>query len=244
MPTELQTKPNAKEHIWKMFDQISPTYDAINRAMTGGLDKIWRKKMGDFLPKLPEIYLLDCATGTADQILTLVKDHPQIIKAEGIDLSTHMLNLGEKKIKAAALEKKISLYEASALDIPFADSSFDCVTMSFGIRNVTCPSSCLQEIFRVLKPSGRLLILESSIPSSPIMKCFHLLYLRKVLPNLGGFISKRKDAYVYLNQTIESFPYGKEFCNLMEINKFENAICHPLMFGAVSIYQADKPKDV
>lgn len=238
-----ETDSPSREEVWRMFDQISSTYDKVNRAMTAGLDVTWRKKMGSFLPTKEEITLLDCATGTADQLITLMQHHPNIVCAAGIDLAEQMLEMGRQKLELLPFKDKVTLLKASALDIPFPDNTFECVTMSFGIRNVTNPSACLQEIYRVLKPGGRVLILESSIPSVPVLKKFHLLYLRKILPWIGGQISRKKDAYVYLNKTIETFPHGKQFCHLLEINCFSKTKMYPLMLGAVTIYQADKPMD-
>jgi demethylmenaquinone methyltransferase/2-methoxy-6-polyprenyl-1,4-benzoquinol methylase len=236
-----KTLSPSKDQIWKMFDQISSTYDTVNRAMTGGMDVIWRKKVSSCLPRKNEIELLDLATGTGDQIFSLCKHFPSIRYATGIDMSKMMLEIAKQKLELTPFKDKISFIQASALDIPFADESFDCVTMSFGIRNVTCPMQCLQEIYRVLKPGGRVIILESSLPHNLLIKKLHLFYLRNILPRIGGILSKKKEAYVYLNQTIESFPSGKHFCNLLEISRFTKTQTHPLMLGAVSIYQADKP---
>jgi demethylmenaquinone methyltransferase/2-methoxy-6-polyprenyl-1,4-benzoquinol methylase len=233
-------EPSRKE-IWKMFDTISSTYDKTNRLMTMGLDRGWRKKMASLLPKLPKIELLDCATGTADQIISLMQKSDSIEKAIGIDLSEEMVEIGRNKLKKHSFNERVELRIASALEIPFDENRFDCVTMSFGIRNVSSVELCLQEILRVLKPGGRVLILETSIPKMRLIKFFHLLYLRKILPRIGGWISKQKTAYQYLNQTTETFPSGKVFCDVMEKAGFCKVICHPLTCGAVSIYQADKP---
>lgn len=240
MPKNPTTPSPSRENVWKMFDQISSTYDIVNHAMTGGLDIVWRKKMAHFLPDNKEIYLLDCATGTADQIISLMQQNPCIVQAIGIDLAEKMLDIGKRKLLKYNFNDKVSLLKASALCIPFEDESFDCVTMSFGIRNVTSPAECLQEIYRVLKPGGKALILESSLPKNPVIKHLNLLYLRNLLPFLGGYISQKKEAYKYLNKTIETFPHGKEFCHLLEIHKFCKVKMHPLLFGSVTIYQADK----
>ena len=238
--SDLLLEPSRNE-IWKMFDTLSQTYDKTNRWMTFGLDLYWRKKMGSFLPLKDKISLLDCATGTADQILSLVKHCPKIVEAIGIDLSEEMLKVGRKKIQKTSFAEKIHLQTASALALPFPENRFDCVTLSFGIRNVTDVSACLQEIFRVLQPEGKALILETSLPKLKILRFFHVLYIRKVLPLIGGFISNKKQAYQYLNKTAESFPHGKDFCNLLEKSGFIEVSCHPMTFGAVSIYQATKP---
>jgi demethylmenaquinone methyltransferase / 2-methoxy-6-polyprenyl-1,4-benzoquinol methylase len=235
-----QKQEPSRTEIWKMFDRISPTYDTVNRVMTMGMDLFWRKKMAQFLPPLESIRLLDCATGTADQIISLCELCPKISEAIGIDLSKEMLQIGLRKLKNKSYKHQVLLQEASALALPFENNSFDCVTMSFGIRNVVDVSTCLQEIFRVLKPKGRALILETSIPSHPLFKTLHMLYIRKLLPRLGGWISKQKDAYEYLNRTAETFPSGQAFCQLLQENGFSHAIFHPLSFGSVTIYQGDK----
>jgi demethylmenaquinone methyltransferase/2-methoxy-6-polyprenyl-1,4-benzoquinol methylase len=224
-----------------MFDTISSTYDKTNRLMTMGLDRYWRNKMASLVPQGDKIQLLDCATGTADQIISLMQKKDSIEKAIGIDLSEEMVEIGRNKLKKHSFNERVELQIASALSLPFEENRFDCVTMSFGIRNVLNVDLCLQEILRVLKPGGRVLILETSIPKMRLIKFFHLLYLRKILPRIGGWISKQKKAYQYLNQTTETFPSGTVFCDKMEKVGFDKIICHPLTFGAVSIYQADKP---
>ena len=197
--------------------------------------------MASFLPQGQEIHLLDCATGTADQIISLMQHSSCIAKAIGIDLSEEMVLIGQKKLQTYSFAKQTKLQIASALEIPFEENTFDCITMSFGIRNVTDVSSCLEELFRVLKPGGRVLILETSIPKSYLVKTLHLFYLRKVLPLIGGWISKQKKAYQYLNQTTETFPSSELFCNQIQKSGFCNVKCNPLTFGSVSIYVADKP---
>jgi len=236
-----QTLAPSRSEIWKMFDKISSTYDKTNRFMTMGLDLYWRKKVSSFLPKGENLNILDCATGTADQIISLMQHSTSIAKAIGIDLSEEMLAIGKEKLKKLPFVGQAELQIASALEIPFEENSFDCVTMSFGIRNVTSVDTCLEEIFRVLKPGGRVLILETSIPKARLIKALHLFYLRKVLPLIGGWISKEKNAYKYLNKTTETFPSGSAFCELINKTGFSTATCHPMTFGSVSIYSADKP---
>ncbi len=231
----------SRNEIWKMFDKISSTYDKTNRFMTMGLDLYWRKKVSTFLPDGEKLNILDCATGTADQIISLMQHSSRIESATGIDLSEEMVAIGKEKLKRLPFAEQTELQIASALELPFEDDSFNCVTMSFGVRNVTSVDTCLNEIFRVLKPGGRMLILETSIPKAPLIKALHLFYLRKVLPLIGGWISKQKNAYQYLNKTTETFPSGKMFCDLIQTTGFAEVKCHPLTFGSVSIYSADKP---
>lgn len=238
-PVKSKEEPSRVE-IWRMFDSISRTYDKTNRWMTLGLDLYWRKKVASFLPAKTDISLLDCATGTADQIISLFKHAKNIKEAIGIDLSESMLAIGQKKLKKNSLEKVTELLCASALAIPFPENKFNCVTLSFGIRNVTEVDLCLKEMLRVLKPGGRVVILETSLPKSKILKALHLFYIRKILPLIGSMISKKGDAYKYLNKTAETFPHGKDFCQMLEQAGFKEVESHPMTLGAVSIYVGEK----
>lgn len=232
--------PPSRFEIWKMFDKISPTYDIVNRVMTFGLDCLWRKKMAAFLPEKKQLSLLDCATGTADQLFAFLRYSKKIAYATGIDLSQEMLQIANKKIKKKGYDSCISLQEASLLDLPFEDHSFDCVSISFGIRNVLNVQKALQECFRVLKPQGRLLILEGAIPRNRLLKIMHRFYLRYFLPFLGGMISGQPQAYRYLNDTIASFPCGEAFCIYLRNAGFVSVKSTALTGGAVSIYQGDR----
>ena len=221
----------SREGIHEMFDDISPTYDLVNRFITLGMDQMWRKRFRKFIPQKKPLKLLDLATGTADQILALID---LVDEAVGIDLAEEMLKIGRKK--CAAHKDKVELICASALDIPFPDKSFDVITMSFGIRNVTDTDQALQEMARVLKPGGRALILEGGLVTNPFIKPMHKFYLRHILPRLGGLISKKQSAYRYLNKTIETYPCGKAFCALMENAGFKNVTSHGFAFGSVRLY--------
>jgi len=229
----------SRAEIWNMFDLISSSYDKTNRWMTLGFDLYWRRKVADFLPK-QEFTLLDCATGTADQILTLMQKKAKIHHAIGIDLSEEMLKIGQAKIEKTPFADRITLQKASALSLPFPRDSFDCVTMSFGIRNVTDVPLCLQEILRVLKAEGRVILLETSLPQNRLLKAFHLFYLRHLLPRIGGWISRKASAYSYLKQTAETFPHGDAFCQLLQQAGFQSIQQIPLTFGCVSLYLASK----
>jgi demethylmenaquinone methyltransferase / 2-methoxy-6-polyprenyl-1,4-benzoquinol methylase len=226
--------------VWKMFDQISPTYDSVNRVMTFGLDQIWRKKLCSFLPKSSEMCVLDCATGTGDQIIALMQKRPDIAKVVGIDLAEAMLAIGKKKIAQKPFNDKVELRTASALEIPYPDDCFDCVTISFGIRNVTDIMAALKEFRRVLKPKGRLLILEGTVPSAKWLRRVHLFYLRHLLPSIGGVISRNYTAYRYLNETIESFPQGEKLNSKLRAAGFVHVQFNPILGGITTVYQGDK----
>jgi demethylmenaquinone methyltransferase/2-methoxy-6-polyprenyl-1,4-benzoquinol methylase len=224
--------------VSQMFNAIAKRYDRVNRILSFGIDRLWRSQLKQHLPEENNLHLLDLATGTCDQLLALMGTE-KIEKAVGIDLAQEMLLIGQKKISASPYSQKISLQCASALSIPFSKPSFDCITISFGIRNVQ--GNCLKEIYRVLKPKGRALILEFSLPKNRVIRGAHLLYLRKILPFVGGLFTKKTSAYRYLNQTIESFPYGEKFLTLMENEGFIHCKAIPLTFGIATLYIGDKP---
>lgn len=231
--------PSRKE-IWKMFDQISSTYDRVNRVMTFGLDQRWRKKMCQFLPTKTALRILDCATGTGDQIIAMLEQNSEIESVVGIDLAEAMVEIGKQKMAKKAYADRVTFQVANALQIPFEKNSFDAVTISFGIRNVTDVVEALKEFYRVLKPGGRVLILEGTIPDGKGLKAIHLFYLRHLLPRIGGWISKKGHAYRYLNETIETFPQGDAFCSLMRTAGFTAVKANPLLGGVVTVYQGDK----
>lgn len=223
-----------------MFDEISPTYDKANHAISLGLDRYWRNSVTKNLPNKNQIHLLDLATGTGDQLISIMESKESIIEALGIDLSKEMLAIARKKIEEKHYRYKVTLEIGDATSTSYENASYDCVTMSFGIRNVENVLSCLKEIFRLLKTGGRALILEASMPKNLFIKKFHLFYLRYLLPNIGAILSKNKKAYKYLNKTTETFPCGENFCSLLKEAGFEKIKMIPLTFGAVTLYIADK----
>lgn len=230
----------SRNEVWKMFDQISPTYDCVNRIMSFGCDQHWRKRLCNFLPPHKGLHILDCATGTGDQIIALFEKNPDIASVVGIDLAEAMVALGQQKIEKKNYKDKVTFKVASALDTHFQGDHFDCVTISFGIRNVTDVMAAFKEFRRVLKPGGRVLILEGTIPHQKWLKAAHLFYLRKFLPRIGGIISNNTDAYRYLNKTIETFPQGERFCGLMRAAGFIKVKANSVFGGIVTVYQGDK----
>ncbi len=231
---------HSKKQIWKTFDQISRFYDFLNRVLSFGIDIYWRKRVAAFLPEGPDIRLLDLATGTGDQIIEIIKKAKQVKSALGIDLSREMIRVGHRKIIDKPYTHQVSLMEGDAMDIAMKDESVECVTMSFGIRNMEDVQACLSECLRVLTPRGRLLILEFSIPKNRLLKKCHLFYLQHILPAIGGLISKNRTAYRYLSKTIEKFPYGEDFCALMRKAGFVRVKSHPMTFGVATLYIGEK----
>lgn len=229
----------SKDHSPSMFNKIAKTYDPLNRILSMGIDKGWRKKMRKNLPTTPNLEILDLATGTADVPLALIKA-PHVARIQGLDLSEGMIQVGRRKIADKQLQDKIKLNLGDGVQIPQADDQYHAVTLSFGIRNFPDAQKSLSNIFRVLKPGGRALILEFSLPKNRIFRAFYLFYLRRILPTIGGIFSGNKQAYSYLNQTIETFPYGEDFLEMMRKEGFSNCRCHPLTFGIASLYIGDK----
>ncbi len=230
----------ARTDAWKMFNRVAPRYDLLNRLLSLGIDCSWRRKMAFFLPPGRDLRVLDLATGTADQLLFLFEKSNKVGSGIGMDLADKMLEIGRNKVARRGLSEAISLKAGDAMDIPAGDSEFDAVTISFGIRNMTNVEKALQEMHRVLKPGGRVLILEFSLPGNSLIRAGYVLYLRHILPRVGATVSGDPHAYRYLNETIETFPYGEAFCHLLRDAGFTAAAAHPVTFGIATIYRGDK----
>jgi len=230
----------SKAESWKMFDRISQCYDFLNRFFSFGLDVVWRKRLVRYLPNRIDQVVVDIATGTADVLLYLFQQNSNINRGYGIDLAENMLAIGRQKIQSCRLQDKIVLQHGDAQQIPFPVNQFDAATIAFGIRNMAEPVKVLREILRVLKPQGRALVLEFSLPQNHFLKSAYLIYLRHVIPVVGAILSGDGDAYRYLNKTVETFPSGRDFCTLMESAGFKNIVAHPLSFGVATIYTGDK----
>ena len=230
----------SKSNSWQMFDHISPRYDFLNHLLSFGLDIHWRRLLGKFLPQRASIKVLDLATGTADVLLSLFKGNSNVQSGCGIDLADKMMEIGRNKIARRNLEGRITLQHGDAHQIPLNDDTFDAVSIAFGIRNMTNPSRVMSEMHRVLNAGGKAIILEFSLPQSVIIRTVHLFYLRHFVPVIGAVFSGHYQAYKYLNQTIETFPCGNDFCVMMSDAGFKNVKAHPLLFGVATIYQGDK----
>ncbi len=228
-----------KKESYKIFNEIASTYDFLNHTLSLGIDIYWRNKLLKHLPNIDSINALDLATGTGDVALTLVKDQ-RIKKITGIDLSKGMIDVGVEKVKKKGLEKKIFLMLGDGVNIPAADSSFDLTTISFGIRNFSDPQKSLFDVHRVLKNNGRIMVMEFAIPTNPLFRAIYFFYFRHLLPTIGNLVSKHKDAYTYLNKSVEDFPYGDDFLKLMDNAGFKNLKKHNLTFGIAMLYIGDK----
>ncbi len=228
-----------KQQVADMFNSIAFRYDFLNRFLSGGIDIRWRKKAIGKLSALDPRHILDVATGTADMAIMMAKYlNPE--KITGIDISAGMLEVGRKKIARQKLENKIELLAGDSESIPFPDNSFDAATVAFGVRNFEQLEKGLQEIRRVLKPGGMLVVLEFSKPVAGPFRSFCNWYLRLVTPGIGKLISRNREAYQYLNESVKAFPQGKDFIDILNRAGYIDASAQPLTLGVCSIYCGSK----
>ncbi|MEO5783214.1 MAG: bifunctional demethylmenaquinone methyltransferase/2-methoxy-6-polyprenyl-1,4-benzoquinol methylase UbiE, partial [Ginsengibacter sp.] len=224
-----------KKQVEKMFDKIAFRYDFLNHFLSAGIDVGWRKKAIKQLRSLDPKLVLDVATGTGDMAI-LANKLLTAQKIVGIDISEGMLEIGKKKIEKLGLQQKIELLKGDSETILFDDNSFDAVTVAFGVRNFQDLELGLSEIKRVLKPGGKLVVLECTKPKLPVIKNFYNLYLNLIAPTIGRVISKNKNAYQYLNESVQKFPEGKDFVQILNKLGYKNASCKTLSLGISSIY--------
>jgi demethylmenaquinone methyltransferase/2-methoxy-6-polyprenyl-1,4-benzoquinol methylase len=236
--TPYNNEKSKKEQVADMFDNISARYDFLNRFLSLGIDVGWRRKTVKSISTLKPQTILDVATGTADLAIELTKTGA--IEIVGVDISKGMLAVGDIKIKKKKLDKIIKLQSGDSENLPFEDNCFDVVTVAFGVRNFENPLKGLQEIRRVLKPAGRLFVLEFSQPQHFPVRQLYFFYFRFILPVWGKIISKDDSAYRYLPDSVRVFPYGKEFLTLMEDAGFTDTSCREFTFGISSLYQGKK----
>ncbi len=228
-----------KQQVASMFDKIAFRYDFLNRFLSAGIDVSWRKKALKELKELKPQYMLDVATGTGD-VAILGNEILNPKKITGIDISTGMLELGRKKIEKLHLSHKIELLKGDSEKINFDDESFDAVTVAFGVRNYENLEQGLMEMLRVLKPGGKLVVLEFSKPKQNAFKGIYNLYMNVVAPGFGSMIAKNKDAYQYLNDSVKKFPEGKQFIDILNSAGFTNTYLKALTMGICTIYVGSK----
>ena len=238
VPDQASNLPK-KEQVAHMFNEIAYRYDFLNRFLSAGIDIGWRKKALNMLKKDAPQTMLDVATGTADLAIMSAKTlaPKEII---GIDISEGMLAFGKKKVEQLGLNDCIHLQTGDCEALDFQHDRFDAVTVSFGVRNFQQLEKGLSEILRVLKPEGKLLILEFSKPTAPIIKQFYQLYMDVITPSIGGLFSKSKKAYQYLNDSVQQFPEGKDLVHVMKKVGFTQTIFKRLSFGICTIYIGKK----
>ncbi len=237
--TPYETSSAKHEQVRSMFNTIAPKYDLMNRLMTFGIDKRWRSITVKTLKKAGVQNVLDIATGTGDLAIKLAKeiDGSHIT---GIDLSEGMIRVGKTKVEQAGLSSRITLATADALQMPFADNSFDAITVAYGVRNFEHLDKGYAEMLRVLRPGGMLCVLELTPPSSPIVKPFYAAYTRGIIPVVGRLLSNDKRAYTYLPESIAAVPARQDMLNLMSKAGFSDTTYRSFTFGVCTLYTALK----
>jgi demethylmenaquinone methyltransferase / 2-methoxy-6-polyprenyl-1,4-benzoquinol methylase len=226
-----------KQQVEAMFDAIAPRYDLLNRVLSMGIDQRWRSQAIKLLEEIEPRRILDVATGTADLAIKALKLNPE--KVVGVDISEEMLRFGRQKVEEIGEQNRIELKRGDSERLPFSDNQFDAALVAFGVRNFEDLNKGLAEINRVLRPGGRLVVLEFSRPRAFPVKQAYGFYSRHILPRIGGAVSGDKGAYEYLPESVAAFPDGGAFLERMAQVGFDNLEWKPLTFGIASLYQGD-----
>ena len=231
--------------IGSLFDRIAGSYDRLNHLLSLDVDKSWRRRTvkqidtTSTLSTLNSKLILDVAIGTADLTLEILRQG-KASHVTGLDVSRQMMAIGEQKVAKAGYVDKVTFDYGSALDMPYEDQSFDVVTCAYGVRNFSDLQRGLNEMYRVLKPGGQVIILEFSYPTNPLVRACYDLYFSHILPWVGKVISHDKTAYTYLNQSVKAFPHGEDMVQRIEQAGFSHVTYQPISFGITTIYKALK----
>ncbi len=232
------SKLSKKEQVADMFNNIAGKYDFLNHFLSLGIDKGWRKKAIAEIAKVQPKTILDVATGTGDLAIAASKLNPE--KIIGIDIAAQMLDVGRQKLKEKGLDELITMQVGDSEALPFADNSFDAITCAYGVRNFEHLEEGLKEMCRVMRPGGKLAILEFSHPKKFPVKQGYQFYFKYILPTLGKLVSKHSTAYSYLPESVMAFPEGQRFCDILAQCGFKEPKACPLTFGITTLYTATK----
>lgn len=231
-----------KEKIQQMFDGIAGDYDRLNHIMSLGIDRSWRRRaIREIVRSDMKQEILDIACGTGDFSIAIARAMGPESRVTGLDLSEGMLAVMREKLAAAGLEERVSCGQGDSEAMGFADASFDCVTIAFGIRNFEHRETALREILRVLKPGGKLVILELSVPSNPVIRWCYSLYFTRILPLIGGKVSGDKAAYKYLPASVLGFPGKEEWMATMRACGYSGVRHKAFTLGICRMYVGLKP---
>lgn len=229
-----------KEQVEQMFDNIAPTYDKLNHIMSLNIDRMWRRRVMRIVRRAKAHKIMDVATGTGDLAIAMAKrvDRTQIL---GVDLSEEMLAVARRKIEKQGLEERIMLEKGDAENLSMvASESIDAITVAFGVRNFEHIERGLSELYRTLKPGGKLVVLEFSMPKNRLVRWVYSQYAHRLLPRIGGMISKDKQAYTYLPDSVEEFPAPERFSDMLREAGFCRVKARSQSFGIAYIYEATK----
>lgn len=232
-----QTK---KEQVEAMFDNIAPSYDRLNHILSFQIDRLWRSRVVRIVRRLRPARVLDVATGTGDLAILLARKI-DAVEVVGVDLSEEMLNVARRKVESARLSERISLEKGDAEGLTtIATESVDVATVAFGVRNFEDLEGGLKEMYRAIRKGGRIVVLEFSTPRNRLVRWVYAQYSHRLLPAIGGLISKDKQAYVYLPESVDEFPSPERFSAILESVGFGDVKRRSQSFGIAHIYEATK----
>jgi demethylmenaquinone methyltransferase / 2-methoxy-6-polyprenyl-1,4-benzoquinol methylase len=227
-----------KQQVARMFDSISGRYDFLNHFLSLGIDILWRKKAIALLKEIKPRIILDVATGTGDFAIEALSLKPE--KVIGVDISEGMMEVGRRKMLEKKVDGIIDLRLGDSENLPFEDNFFDAVIVAFGVRNFENLERGLSEMLRVVKPGGKVVVLEFSRPAKFPMKQLYRVYFTTILPLIGRWVSRDQAAYRYLPESVQAFPDGNDFLKILSAIGYKNPQCNPLTFGISSLYWGTK----
>ena len=232
----------APAKIAGMFDEIAGRYDLLNTILSGGLDRYWRRRAISSLRLTGSETLLDVCAGTADVAIRGARQGAGAARVIGVDFSGAMLVYGNQKVRAEGLQRRVHLVRGDAMYLPVPDGSVHAVTIAFGIRNVQRADVACRELFRALKPGGRLAILEFGVPRFAPFRVVYEWYFHHIVPRIGSTVSGHGAAYSYLPESVGAFQFGEEFAAILRAAGFSQVEARPMMFGAVYLYVGTKER--
>lgn len=233
------TDQTKKEEVREMFDNIAPKYDLLNHTLSVNIDRIWRCRVVNEVRRAKPRRILDVATGTGDLAIALAR-RIRDVQVMGVDLSEAMLAVARRKVEARGLDSRIVLERGDAEHLDVADASVDAATVAFGVRNFGDLGAGLRELARTIKPGGKVVILEFSRPRNRVFRALYEFYSYKILPRIGGLVSRDKRAYEYLPASVGEFPAPGVFLEMMEKAGFRNCRARSQSFGIAQIYIGER----
>lgn len=235
------TQRSKKEEVQTMFDRIAPRYDLLNHTLSLNIDRLWRRRVVEEVRRGRPQRVLDVATGTGDLALETARRMPGV-QVTGVDLSERMLDAARRKAAARGLDGRVTLVQGDAERLGFDDASFDAATVAFGVRNFGDLDAGLRELARTIRPGGRIVILEFSRPRNRVFRALFEFYSFRILPLVGGAVSRDRQAYAYLPASVGAFPAPEEFMRMMERAGFAGCCARSQSFGIAQIYIGHRPE--